>query len=311
MTLEELRQGNVVVLAGGDSAEREVSLDSGAAVAAAVREAGFSVAEVDPQMAGWIDQVQRADLVFIALHGEGGEDGRIQGMLDCLGIPYTGSGVLGSALAMDKRRSKELWQGIGVPTPDFVVLDASSDWQSLSAEMGPLFVKPAKEGSSIGMSRADNADELAAAYALASRHAGEVLAEKFVRGAEYTVGLLGERALPTIRLETDNRFYDYAAKYQSNETRYHCPAGLTEEQEVAIGHLALRAFQSLGCEVWGRADILCDEQGDFTVLEINTVPGMTSHSLVPMAAAATGLSMSELVSEIMRLSLKGEQSVAA
>lgn len=295
---------SIAVLMGGDSAERDISLQSGAAVAAAAREAGMQVVEIDPEESGWLDALQSVDLTFICLHGPGGEDGAVQGALQTLGLAYSGSGVRGSALAMDKQRSKELWQGIGLPTPGFTTLAHDTRWQQVIDQFGTVFVKPACEGSSIGMSRADNATELAAAYALASEYAGPIIAEQFVAGPEYTVAILGDAALPSIRLETDNTFYDYQAKYLSDETRYHLPSGLSAEEETRIGALALRAFRSLDCAVWGRVDIMRGDDGDFYVLEVNTVPGMTSHSLVPMAAMAVGLPMPALVTRIVELSLQ-------
>jgi D-alanine-D-alanine ligase len=228
----------------------------------------------------------------------------MQGALQTLGIPYTGSGVLGSALAMDKKRSKQLWQGIGLATAGFVTLTEDSDWQGIIERFGKVFVKPACQGSSIGMSSADSASGLRKSFELASRYAGEVLAEQFVDGPEYTVAVLGDEALPSIRLETDNEFYDYEAKYVSADTRYHCPSGLSEREEAEIAALSLRAFRSLGCTVWGRVDVMRDAAGGFFVLEVNTVPGMTSHSLVPMAATASGMKMPELVQRIVELSLQ-------
>ena len=293
----------LAVLCGGHSAEREISLQSGAGVAQAARDAGMHVVEVDPQSNGWLEAVREVDVVFIALHGPGGEDGAMQGTLQTLGIPYTGSGILGSALALDKKRSKEVWQSAGIATPGFIQLDEQTDWQSVIDRFGSVFVKPVMEGSSIGMSRADDAAALAQAYALARQYGPVVIAEQFVDGPEYTVGILGDQVLPSIRMETDNTFYDYEAKYFSDETRYHCPSGLSDEEEAELGALALRAFNTVACEVWGRVDVMRDQRGDFHVLEVNTSPGMTSHSLVPMAAAATGLSMPALVRTIVELSM--------
>ncbi|MFK7974935.1 MAG: D-alanine--D-alanine ligase [Halioglobus sp.] len=294
----------VAVVCGGDSAEREISLQSGAAVVEAAREAGFDVIEVDPQRRGWIESLQAVDIALIVLHGPGGEDGAVQGALQTLGVAYSGSGVLGSALAMDKQRTKQLWQGIGLPTPGFETLGDKTDWQSVIDSLGTVFVKPACEGSSIGMNRAETAAELEAAYADARQYRGPIIAEQFVDGPEYTVAILGDVALPSIRLETDNTFYDYQAKYLSDDTRYHLPSGLSSEEEQEIADLALRAFQSLGCAVWGRVDIMRNVDGQFYLLEVNTAPGMTSHSLVPMAAKASGLSMPALTARIAELSLK-------
>jgi len=292
---------------GGSSAEREISLQSGQTVIEALMSRGIDARAVDPGAPGWAGQLEGVDLAFIALHGPGGEDGSMQGALQTLEIPYTGSGVLGSALALDKVRSKQLWQGIGLATPGFVMLHRDTDWQAVIDRFGKVFVKPAREGSSIGMSSAASASALQQAYELASQYPGEVVAEQFVDGPEYTVGVLGDEPLPSIRLETANEFYDYEAKYLSDETRYHCPSGLTEEEEEELAALSLRAFQSLGCSVWGRVDVMRDREGRFLVLEVNTVPGMTSHSLVPMAAAAAGMDVPTLVLQIAELSLRGSR----
>jgi D-alanine-D-alanine ligase len=307
MSSPRLAQMKFAVLLGGNSAERDVSLNSGETVIFALQSLGLNVAAIDPAQANWMTQLQGADFAFIALHGPGGEDGSMQGALQTLGIPYSGSRVLGSALAMDKRRSKELWQGIGLSTGNFVTLDPDTDWQAVIDRFAKVFVKPACEGSSFGMTFADNAGDLQQAFAVASEYAGEVLAEQFFDGPEYTVAVLGERALPSIRLETDNEFYDYEAKYVSDDTRYLLPSGLSASEEAEIAALSLRAFQSVGCSVWGRVDLMRDAQGDFYVLEVNTVPGMTSHSLVPMAAAAAGLEIPALVREIVELSLEENQ----
>jgi D-alanine-D-alanine ligase len=307
MRPETLRQLPIAVLLGGSSAEREVSLQSGQTVVTALESLGYEVRPVDPADADWVNRLQGAGFAFIALHGPGGEDGSMQGALQALGIPHTGSGVLGSALAMDKMRSKQLWQGIGLPTAGFVTLSADSDWQAVIDRFGKVFVKPACEGSSIGMSSADSASALRAAFEAASHYSGGVLAEQYIEGPEYTVAVLGDRALPSIRLETDNAFYDYEAKYLSDDTRYHCPSGLASEEEAEISELALWAFRSLGCSVWGRVDLMRAADGRFYVLEVNTVPGMTSHSLVPMAAAAAGLDVPALVERIVELSWQGAQ----
>jgi D-alanine-D-alanine ligase len=305
MIPDSLRSAPVAVLLGGNSAEREVSLLSGATVIDALQALGLEVRAVDPASPDWMTQLHGASCAFLALHGPGGEDGSMQGALQTLGIPYTGSGVLGSALAMDKLRSKQLWQGIGISTGGFVELSAESDWQRLIEQFGKVFVKPALEGSSIGMSCASTASALQEAHALASRYGDGVLAEQFIDGPEYTVAILGDTALPSIRLETDNDFYDYEAKYLSDDTRYHCPSDLDPIEEAEIGALALAAFHSLGCRIWGRVDIMRDQQGRFYVLEVNTIPGMTSHSLVPMAARAAGLDIPALVDQILDLSMKG------
>jgi D-alanine-D-alanine ligase len=302
--LEQIKRGVIAVLLGGKSAERDVSLQSGDTVAQALESLGYQVRRVDPADADWIAQLGGVAFAFNALHGPGGEDGAMQGALAALGIATSGSGVLGSALAMDKQRSKQLWQGIGVSTGGFVTLDASTDWASVIARFGKVFVKPACEGSSIGMSAADSAEALQQAYELASTYAGEVLAEQFIDGPEYTVSILGDRALPSIRMETTNEFYDYEAKYLSDDTNYYCPSGLTASEEAEVAELALRAFESLGCSTWGRVDTMRDSDGRFYVLEVNTIPGMTSHSLVPMAARAAGIEIPELVETIVKLSLE-------
>src|SRR5690606_31187309 len=240
------------------------------------------------------------DRAFIALHGAAGEDGRIQALLSMRSIPYTGSAMAATALAMDKLRSKQLWQGIGVSTAAFVVLGADTDWDSAIAALGgKAMVKPAHEGSSLGMSRVGSASELREAFSKASQFDRLVIAEQLISGPEYTVTILGDEILPPIRLETSNVFYDYEAKYLSDETRYHIPCGLPAEREQELKSLALRAYKSLGCEGWGRVDVMADENGQFQVLEVNTVPGMTSHSLVPMAAKAAGLEFPDLVLRIL------------
>ncbi len=305
MSLDRLLQGPIAVLLGGNSAEREISLLSGQTVVAALQSLGCEVRAVDPAAPDWMAQLQGVTCAFIALHGPGGEDGSMQGALQTMGIPYTGSGVLGSALAMDKVRSKQLWQGMGLATAGFVTLAADTDWQQVIDRFSKVFVKPACEGSSIGMMSADSAVALQQAYAVASDYAGEVLAEQFIDGPEYTVAVLGDEALPSIRMETDNEFYDYEAKYLSETTRYHCPSDLNPAQEAQIAELSLRAFRSVGCSVWGRVDVMRDADGDFYVLEVNTIPGMTSHSLVPMAAAVAGMDIAALVRRIVELSRDG------
>ena len=307
MSLDSLLQGPIAVLLGGNSAEREISLLSGQTVVAALQSQGCEVRAVDPATPDWMAQLQGVTCAFIALHGPGGEDGSMQGALQTMGIPYTGSGVLGSALAMDKVRSKQLWQGMGLATGGFVTLAADTDWQGVIDRFTKVFVKPACEGSSIGMTSADSAVALQQAYAAASEYAGEVLAERFIDGPEYTVAVLGDEALPSIRMETDNEFYDYEAKYLSEATRYHCPSDLNPAEEAQIAALALRAFRSVGCSVWGRVDVMRDADGDFYVLEVNTIPGMTSHSLVPMAAAVAGMDIAALVRRIVELSQEGWQ----
>ena len=304
MNFDALKDSTVAVLLGGVSAEREVSLLSGATVVAALESLGLTVCKVDPAEADWLQQLRGVKFAFNALHGPGGEDGVMQGVLAALNVGYSGSGILGSALAMDKIRAKQLWQGIGIPTGGFVTLTSSTNWQGVIDSFGKVFVKPACEGSSFGMASADNARDLEAAFTLAQTYRGEVLAEQFLAGPEYTVAVLGDRALPSIRLETDNEFYDYDAKYLSDDTRYHCPSDLSAAEEMEICQLALKAFDSLGCSVWGRVDFMRDTDRAFYVLEVNTIPGMTSHSLVPMAATVAGMDIAALVQEIVELSLE-------
>ncbi|MEH6585372.1 MAG: D-alanine--D-alanine ligase [Halioglobus sp.] len=297
----------VAVLLGGTSAEREVSLQSGRTVSDALRSLNYKVRDVDPADEDWMTQLQGVDCVFNALHGPGGEDGTMQGALEALGLPYTGSGVLGSALAMDKRRSKQLWQGIGIATAGFEMLSADTHWQQVIDRLGKVFVKPACEGSSIGMAPASDAQSLQQAYEGAAGYSGGVLAEKFIDGPEYTVGIVGDESLPSIRMVTDNEFYDYQAKYLSEDTSYHCPSGLNSAEETALGELALTAFHSLGCAGWGRVDTMRDSDGRFYVLEVNTIPGMTSHSLVPMAARQAGMEVPALVERILALAWEGKR----
>ena len=286
--------GPIAVLAGGNSAEREISLRSGNAVLTAFADAGLACSLLDTAEPDWLLKIDNFGLAFIALHGPGGEDGTVQGALLTKGIRFTGSKVLASALAMDKRRSKLLWSGAGLPTPEFVVLDDASDMNAVFASLGESIVKPSTEGSSIGMARVASADELRTAYAMAKSY-GTVLAERWVVGEEYTVAIVGREVLPAIRLETNNRFYDFEAKYQSSTTRYLCPCGLSATDESVLQALALQAFDSLGCVGWGRVDVMRDSGGKFQLLEVNTIPGMTDHSLVPMAAKARGWDFQELV----------------
>lgn len=302
MSWDQIQSKPVAVLQGGTSAEREVSLQSGAAVIAALEALGCDVRPVDPADADWIEHLRGVGFAFNALHGPGGEDGVIQGALITLGVAYTGSPVLGSALAMDKQRSKQLWQGIGIPTAGFELLTADTDWQAVIDHLGKVFVKPACEGSSLGMTPASDAAGLRAAYQQAAHYGTAVLAEKFIDGPEYTVSILGDQALPSIHMETDNEFYDYEAKYLSDDTRYQCPSDLDEKEEAEVARLSLAAFRSLGCAVWGRVDLMRDSDGRFYVLEVNTIPGMTSHSLVPMAAKVAGMDMPALIRRILELS---------
>lgn len=299
------RLGNVAVLFGGTSAEREISLRSGNAVVSALREAGVAVVPVDvgENPLAQLQQL-KVDRVFIALHGAGGEDGKIQALLEWLQLPYTGSGIAASALCMDKLRTKQLWRGVGLSTPDYRVLSETSNWDSVIEELGGVaMVKPCHEGSSIGMAKVSNASDLAKAYAVAEGYDHLVLAERYISGAEYTVAILDSVALPPIKLETHHQFYDFSAKYQADDTRYICPCGLSGESEARLKELALAAFQSVGAKGWGRVDVMADAQGEFYLLELNTVPGMTDHSLVPMAAKAAGLSFTDLVLAILRQTL--------
>jgi len=297
--------GKVAVLMGGTSAEREVSLKSGAAVLAALRARAVDAHAVDPD-ARLLQQLpeQGFDRVFICLHGRGGEDGVIQGALETLGMPYTGSGVLGSALGMDKYRCKLLWQGAGLPTPAFAVVQGEGDLERAAALGFPLMVKPVHEGSSIGMGRADDPRQLRQLWQAAARYDSRVLAERWISGREYTCALLGDQALPLIRLETPRAFYDYEAKYSADSTRYHCPCGLPEPLETRFRTLARTAFHSAGGSGWGRVDLLTDASGEPWLLEVNTVPGMTDHSLVPMAARAAGIAFDELVWRILHTSVR-------
>ena len=305
MTLRAADFGRVALLMGGWSAEREVSLRSGNAVLGALQARGVSVTGIDvgrdvcAALAG-----SDYDRVFIMLHGRGGEDGTIQGLLEILGLPYTGSGVLGSALAMDKMASKRLWNGMGLPTPEFIMLRSEEDLE-LAGTLGyPLMVKPAREGSSIGMSRVENAAQLRTAWVMARQYDRRVLAERWIEGAEYTVAILGEEVLPLIRLETPREFYDYEAKYEAGDTGYHLPCGLPPKEEQRLQELALKAFHSLGASGWGRVDLMVDAQGQPWLIEVNTVPGMTDHSLVPMAARGAGIDFRELAWRILAMTLE-------
>jgi D-alanine-D-alanine ligase len=299
--------GKVAVLLGGKSAEREVSLKSGGMVLAALREKGVDAHPFDPKEKDVEELVkQRFARVFIALHGRFGEDGTVQGVLEWLGIPYTGSGVLASALAMDKVRTKRLWAAEGLPTAPYEVLGKDSDLKAVAKRLGmPLFVKPASEGSSVGMSKVRAAGGLDEAYALAVNYDPVVIAEKFIDGPELTVAIVGERVLPIIRIETPREFYDYEAKYIANDTRYLVPCGVSEKKEKELQALCLKAFRALGCHGWGRVDLMLDKRGRPFLLEVNTAPGMTDHSLVPMAARAVGLSYEDLCVKILELAHVG------
>jgi len=296
--------GRVAVMLGGDSSEREISLLTGGAVLEALKRRGVDAQAFDPRDLPLTELgAQRFARVWIALHGPGGEDGTLQGALDYLGVPYTGSGVMGSAIGMDKLRTKRLAQSCGVPTADFVVLRGAQDFElALERLKLPLIVKPATQGSSVGMSKVDRAEDLPAAFAAAAKLETLVFAEPWITGGEYTVAILQGAALPSIRIETPRTFYDYEAKYFRDDTRYFCPSGLSAPAEAQLASLALAAFDAAGASGWGRADFMMDGTGRPLLLEINTIPGMTSHSLVPMAARAVGIDFDELAWRVLETS---------
>jgi D-alanine-D-alanine ligase len=293
--------GKVAVLLGGKSAEREVSLKSGGMVLKALRSRGVDAHPFDPAERSLEDLVkEKNERAFIALHGRFGEDGTVQGILEWLDIPYTGSGVLASALAMDKLRTKRLWGAEKLPTPAYELLGEDTNFRITARRLGvPLMVKPASEGSSIGMSKVRAAAKLEEAYRLAAKYDRVVIAEQFVDGMELTGAILGERALPLIKLETPRDFYDYEAKYLADDTRYIVPCGLPAKKEQELQELCVAAFRSLGCSGWGRVDLMLNRRGRPFLLEVNTSPGMTDHSLVPMAARAVGLSYEDLCVKIL------------
>lgn len=293
----DLRDMNLTVLMGGDSAEREISLKSGSAVADALESAGARVTWLDTAAKGWHLDLPIETFVFNLLHGAGGEDGKIQGLLESLGVHYSGSGVLGSALCMDKAKTKLLWQSLELPTPDFEIIDDSSDLTAVIDRLGPVFVKPVSEGSSVGMSKAYDASSLECALAKAAESGVAVMAEALVEGDEFTVAILRGRALPPIKITPIAEFYDFDAKYVSGTTQFECPAPLGEEETTVLQTLALEAFQVTGAEIWGRVDLMRGATG-WQLLEVNTVPGMTEHSLVPKAAIAAGMSFTDLLTEI-------------
>lgn len=297
--------GKVAVLYGGWAAERAVSLNSGAAVLKGLQDSGVDAhgIDVDRNIINVL-QAGNFDRVFNILHGAGGEDGVLQGALEILGIPYTGCGVMASAISMDKLMTKRLWAGAGLPTPDYRILTAESNFTAVVTELGlPLMVKPAAEGSSIGMSKVSVAGDLEKAYRKAAECNCTVIAEQWITGAEYTAGIVGEVSLPLIRLEVPGEFYDYEAKYISNDTRYHCPCGLDEAEEKAMQQLAREAFDTIGCRGWGRVDMMRDKQGKTWLIEVNTNPGMTDHSLIPMGARAIGVDFNALVVRILETTL--------
>ena len=301
--------GRVAVLLGGTSSEREVSLDSGRNVLEALRRRGVDATAVDgiPELVRALTTPggRRIDRVFNILHGNrgGGEDGIVQGLLDAIGVPYTGSGVLGSALSIDKIRSKQVWLSLGLPTPGYVSLERGDDVAAAAHKLGlPVIVKPACEGSSVGVSRCFRDADLAAAVELAARYEGPLLVEQLIQGEEYTVGVLGVEALPSIRIVPAGDYYDYHAKYVAEDTQYLCPgaAGATEQE---LGSLALAAFFAVACRGWGRVDFMRDRAGRSWLLEVNTAPGMTSHSLVPKAARQCGIEFDELVWRVLETSI--------
>ena len=300
-SLDSKAFGRVAVLFGGKSAEREVSLKSGNAVLGALQSAGVDAFGIDVGD----DFLQRLnaekiDRAFIVLHGRGGEDGSMQGLLECAGIPYTGSGILASALAMDKLRTKQVWHSLGLPTPRHAVLASKADCEAAAMELGfPLIVKPAHEGSSIGMAKVDSVEALIAAWQDAARYDSQVLVEQWIAGPEFTVAVLRGEVLPPIGLGTPHSFYDYDAKYLADDTQYRIPCGLSAEKEAELKELTARACEAVGTQGWARADVMQDTSGQFWLLEVNTVPGMTDHSLVPMAARAAGLDFQQLVLAIL------------
>jgi D-alanine-D-alanine ligase len=297
--------GKVAVMMGGASAEREISLQSGQAVFEALQRQKVDAYIVDPRE-NLMTQLATGnfDRVFIALHGRGGEDGLMQGLLETLELPYTGSGVLGSSLAMDKCRSKLIWQSHGLPTPAFVELNEDSDWQEVAEYLGlPLIIKPVREGSSYGASKVKETGEMESAWRQAHEFDERVMAESWVVGSEYTAPVLVDEVLPMIRLETPREFYDYEAKYIADTTQYHCPCGLDADVENELGKLAFAAFETLDCSGWGRVDFMIDAEDKPWLIEVNTIPGMTSHSLVPMSAKQAGMSFDDLTLRILATSL--------
>ncbi len=298
--------GKVAVVYGGQSAEREVSLQSGAGVLSGLLSVGVDAhgVDADRNLIGNLSAMA-VDRVFIVLHGPGGEDGKLQGALEYAGIPYTGTGVLGSALCMDKIRTKDVWRANGLPTPAWMALNVESDLTEIGHALGfPVFIKPVHEGSSLGMTRVGHNSDIKAAFRRARELDSDILAESFIDGTEYTATILGDRVLPIIRLETQREFYDYEAKYSDDaNTGYHCPCGLPPTRENELAGLVMQAFRLVGGAGWGRVDLMCDREGRPWLLEANTAPGMTSHSLVPMAAAAAAMEFPELVWRILETSL--------
>lgn len=310
-TYEKKYQGNpsvfgkVAVLCGGISSERSVSLNSGAEVTEALKRVGVDAEMIDVQenVCQQLSDVA-FDRAFIALHGVGGEDGKVQALLDLLGKPYTGADHAASALAMNKLHTKQVWQSWGLPTPPYVALSEDVALETVLDTLGHVFVKPVHEGSSYGVSPAKSLESLSTAYSNAKKFDSLVIAEKLIHGPEYSVAVLGDTVLPPIEIQFDGEFYDFETKYVSESNTYVCPCGLSEEDETVLKQLTLRAFQTIGCRNWGRVDFMRNQSGEFFLLEINTVPGMTSHSLVPIAAKVAGLNFEDLLLEILTLSLE-------
>ena len=303
MTAEVTQFGKVAVLMGGLSAEREISLLSGNAVLAALLNAGVDAhaVDVDEKIVSELDagNYQR---VFIMLHGRGGEDGTMQGLLEVMKLPYTGSGVMGSSIAMDKLKTKQIWLAMGLPTPDFCIIDSEQSCAKAMATLSlPLIVKPVLEGSSIGMSKVEREEELIPAWQKAQRCGGTVIAERWIEGDEYTAAILDDQVLPMIKLKTTHKFYDYDAKYEAEDTQYICPCDLSAEVEAEFSELTRQAFNAVNASSWGRVDFIVDKNNQPWLIEVNTVPGMTSHSLVPMAAKQGGISFDELVMRILTM----------
>lgn len=301
MTVNATQFGKVAVLMGGLSAEREISLLSGSAVLAALKNKGVDAhgVDVDEQVVTTLSEGDYQN-AFIVLHGRGGEDGTIQGLLEVMKLPYTGSGVMASSLAMDKLKTKQVWLSMGLPTPEYCIIDSVKSCELALEKLGlPLIIKPVLEGSSIGMSKVESNDEMIPAWEKANDCGGTVIAERWVAGDEYTAAILDGQVLPMIQLKTTHKFYDYEAKYDADDTQYICPCGLSEEDETEFGTMALKAFDAVGATAWGRVDFMLDEDAQPWLIEVNTVPGMTSHSLVPMAAKQSGLSFDDLVMNIL------------
>ena len=303
MTADATQFGKVAVLMGGLSAERDISLLSGNAVLTALLNKGVDAhgIDVNKNIVNELD-VGNYQRVFIVLHGRGGEDGTMQGLLEVMKLPYTGSGVMGSSIAMDKLKTKQIWLAMGLPTPGFCILDSEQSCEKAIEMLSlPLIVKPVLEGSSIGMSKVECADELIPAWQKAQQCGGTVIAESWIEGDEYTAAMLDNQVLPMIKLKTTHKFYDYDAKYEANDTQYICPCGLPEESESAFAELSRQAFNAVNASSWGRVDFIVDKNKQPWLIEVNTVPGMTSHSLVPMAAKQSGLSFNDLVMKILMM----------